>query len=611
MVHQLFLMMFLKVLKHYELTKVTETNGDNIINGMNPQSINWMTLFGKYGTSGVTFTIHFDHDTKNVNDSKNVKETVHFVFDDGSKADDDRVQNVTFKRSGAQDLVTNKTTWNAWTPGYSQTISTIVSPTIKGYTPDSQEISAVTVTPTSNDLVKTVTYRANDQQATITYLDDTTGKTLFTDQANGKYGETIVFKTSPTTQITAYEQQHYVVAGNSYTGQPTYQADDKYNNFVVHLKHQTEPAKETKTITETIHYVHTDGSKIHDDHVSNVVFHLTGTKDLVTNQTTWNAWTPGNSQTIITIVSPTIKGYTPDLQEIVAVTVTPTSNDLVKTVTYRANDQQATITYLDDTTGKTLFTDQANGKYGETIVFKTSPTTQITAYEQQHYVVEGNSYTGQPTYQADNKQNNFVVHLKHQTEPTKESKTITETVHYVYTNGTKAANDYQARIKFERAGTKDLVTNQTIWDNWTPNNSQFAGVNSPLITGYTANQLEIAPVIVNAESNNLNITVTYNANAIPTIPVINSHPEVPSSKRNNTNKQIPNRNVNVQRDQHLLSDKTVDNSSSFKQKIDNHQQLPQTGNDDTNINALAGLSLASLASLLGFAEYDKKRKADK
>lgn len=435
MVHQLFLMMFLKVLKHYELTKVTETNGDNIINEMNPQSINWMTLFGKYGTSGVTFTIHFDHDTKNVNDSKNVKETVHFVFDDGSKADDDKVQNVTFKRSGAQDLVTNKTTWNAWTPGYSQTISTIVSPTIKGYTPDSQEISAVTVTPTSNDLVKTVTYRANDQQATITYLDDTTGKTLFTDQANGKYGETIVFKTSPTTQITAYEQQHYVVAGNSYTVQPTYQADDKYNNFVVHLKHQTEPAKE--------------------------------------------------------------------------------------------------------------------------------------------------------------------------------SKTITETVHYVYTNGTKAANDYQARIKFERAGTKDLVTNQTIWDNWTPNNSQFAGVNSPLITGYTANQLEIAPVIVNAESNNLNITVTYNANAIPTIPVINSHPEVPSSKRNNINKQIPNRNVNVQRDQHLLSDKTVDNSSSFKQKIDNHQQLPQTGNDNTNINALAGLSLASLASLLGFAEYDKKRKADK
>ncbi len=39
--------------------------------------------------------------------------------------------------------------------------------------------------------------------------------------------------------------------------------------------------------------------------------------------------------------------------------------------------------------------------------------------------------------------------------------------------------------------------------------------------------------------------------------------------------------------------------------------LPQTGNDSSEFSALAGLSLAAVASLFGFADHDKKRKADK
>ena len=39
--------------------------------------------------------------------------------------------------------------------------------------------------------------------------------------------------------------------------------------------------------------------------------------------------------------------------------------------------------------------------------------------------------------------------------------------------------------------------------------------------------------------------------------------------------------------------------------------LPQTGNDSSKFSALAGLSLAAVVSLFGFADHDKKRKADK
>ena len=50
------------------------------------------------------------------------------------------------------------------------------------------------------------------------------------------------------------------------------------------------------------------------------------------------------------------------------------------------------------------------------------------------------------------------------------------------------------------------------------------------------------------------------------------------------------------------------NTQSAKQTA---QELPQTGNDSAKSSALAGLGLATLASLFGFAGYSKKRKADK
>ncbi|MRH72900.1 YSIRK-type signal peptide-containing protein [Lactobacillus reuteri] len=56
-----------------------------------------------------------------------------------------------------------------------------------------------------------------------------------------------------------------------------------------------------------------------------------------------------------------------------------------------------------------------------------------------------------------------------------------------------------------------------------------------------------------------------------------------------------------------VTENSVTNSTSQQSA----KTLPQTGNESSKFSALAGLSLTAVASLFGFADHDKKRKADK
>ena len=77
--------------------------------------------------------------------------------------------------------------------------------------------------------------------------------------------------------------------------------------------------------------------------------------------------------------------------------------------------------------------------------------------------------TAATTYQVDDKQNQFVVHLKHKTQATSRTKTVTQTITYHLPDG-----------------TTDLATGETTWDaNWTQTQT-LAAVASPIYNGYTA-----------------------------------------------------------------------------------------------------------------------------
>jgi LPXTG-motif cell wall-anchored protein len=193
------------------------------------------------------------------------------------------------------------------------------------------------------------------------------------------------------------------------------------------------------------------------------------------------------------------------------------------------------------------------------------------------------------------------------------TKTITRTIHYVYTDGTKAADDVVQTVTF----TRDRGA-------WTPSDPQsFAAVTSPTIAGYTPNIAVVPGVEVHLGSSFRDITVIY---------IKNGNPSTPDNKPDNKPDDKPNIDDNhqdlpykphIDEDEHNEQEHKQQEQKKQQQKqqvirrvqekpVTGHvtetaAKLPQTGNKNENRSALATIfiGLAGLLSLFGFK---KKRK---
>jgi len=181
----------------------------------------------------------------------------------------------------------------------------------------------------------------------------------------------------------------------------------------------------------------------------------------------------------------------------------------------------ATVTYVDDTTGQTLATDVLTGDQGTTADYTTA--NKVASYLKAGYeLVNDGVPTDGIVYGEETA--SYVVHLTHQvtaiTDKDALQKTITQTIHYVYSDGTTAAADKVATIQFARTGTTDAVTGGSTYTDWvTEQPAGFVAQASPVITDYTADQLVVAAVPVTAASADTVTTVIYTANPVkPTDP---------------------------------------------------------------------------------------------
>ncbi|MFC0233616.1 hypothetical protein ACFFIF_06365 [Vagococcus entomophilus] len=113
------------------------------INPNNPESPKWAE-----DTDGASLT-------------KKVTETVHYVYEDGSKAVDDQTETLTFELERTFDKVTGKELKdNGWKEIQNRTsFDEKLSPKLENYTPDQEKIAVVNgITPTSKSVEKTVVY---------------------------------------------------------------------------------------------------------------------------------------------------------------------------------------------------------------------------------------------------------------------------------------------------------------------------------------------------------------------------------------------------------------------------------------------------------------------
>ena len=649
------------------------------------------------------YNVHFKHHISAVTDPKllmaTFNRTVNEKLPDGQTKT--LTQHYVINRTGTQDQVTKKYTFGNWSTaqvhedkgdnldGYTAIITNQNPGNIASIQDGTPVVKAEVFTNANdnsiqpvnaNELVE-IAYNANDQKATITFIDDDAQKdkqVLQTKNLVGKSNTKADYDTGA--DIENYLNKGFELVSDDTQGKPiTFDAHDKVDqSFEVHFKHHISDVTDPRILNATFDRVITEHTPDGKDKQfkQHYVITRTGTQDQVTKQYKFSDWTVANvhedkldnfrgytahinsakPEDFITVVDgvPTVakaEQFTNENGKLLPKNVSELAD-----ISYTANPQSAAIVYIDDTADKVLSKVMTTGHYGETIEFTPNVSSIIDDLVKKGYVLVSNDFDGQK-YDADNNQNIFDVHLKHGTLDVIRSKDVTETIHYIYDNNSKAHDDYVATKKFENHGVKDLVTGNTTWDaKWTPENDQFAQVNSPEIPGYTADKTSIPTQTVNADSKNLEYTVTYTQTPAPYEPsdpvqpaqpiqpdVQPSTPVVPNQQSVDNNAPKKAKHHNKSRDLNADSNddygNTINKSNDYtgiktvkitqngkparvikinqvksetvdpvKSTVHVKSQLPKTGSDKDQALVALGLASASLSGLFGLGLRKKKEE---
>ncbi|HEM5490543.1 TPA: MucBP domain-containing protein [Streptococcus suis] len=301
--------------------------------------------------------------------NQTVTRTIKYQYEDGSEAQPDVVETLTYKRTATVNLVTKEVTYGDWTSA-DDDFDKVDTPAIAGFTPDKASVEAVQDVPaTATDTGVTVTYVKDGQKATITYQDENGQQLGGIDEVTGKSGEPINYTT--TARITELTNQGYEVVTDGFTKEGGQVFDtDKYTpqTFTVVVKAKVvsitpdtpqtpgtpvdpnnpdgpkwpDGLKENdlnKTVIRTILYKYeNETSVLAEDGSPRIVkqvvnFQRTARVNIVTGSVTYGEWS--ESKTVPAVDSPVIKGYITDTSVVPALTITANDNDQTITVVYR------------------------------------------------------------------------------------------------------------------------------------------------------------------------------------------------------------------------------------------------------------------------------------
>ena len=486
---------------------------------------------------------------KDIVNKETVTRTIHYVYEDGSKAKDDVTETLYFKRFAYVNLVTGHVEYRQWTSN-DRTFDSVLTPTIKGYTADKNMIPAVTgVEPTAPDIEETVTYVKDAQKAIIKYVNEKGNVELSRDEVLGKSGDAINYSTA--TKISSYKRQGYELVSDGFTSasNKNFDFDTAFDQeFTVVLRERIEPIDPDKPVdpndpdtpkwpdpvkdivnkddvTRTVKYVYEDGSKAKEDVSETLRFKRFAYVNLVTGHIDYRPWTT-TDDTFDAVTSPVIKGYTADKLVVPAVSgVKAGDADRVEIVTYVKDAQKAIIKYVNEKGNVELSRDAVAGKSGEAIDYSTA--AKISSYKRQGYELVSDGFTSASSKNFDfdaSVDQEFTVVLRERIEPIDPDKPtptpdkpvdpndpdtpkwpdpvkdivnkddVTRTVKYVYEDGSKAKEDVSETLRFKRFAYVNLVTGHIDYRPWTTTDDTFDAVTSPVIKGYTADKLVVPAV---------------------------------------------------------------------------------------------------------------------
>ena len=416
------------------------------------------------------------------------------------------------------------------------------APIIAGYIADIEYV----IPENPGEDIKVIYRLREDAKATITIIDmDNNRNSLAQLNATGKVYSQINFVDLDTT-LSNLLDSGYVIISNSFKPGTQFSVHDL--NFEIQLKHVLEAINESQTVQKDIHYVDTVGNELRPSTTQTATFTATGYRDKVTGNivlvagtqqvgndliateiTNKNAslkWT-ADKTTFESLKSPDIIGYTTNQKWSTADKVEQNEKLKIENIIYDKKAQVGTIIFWDETSQKQLGTTiNIAGNYGEVINYQVIDNVlgSIKDYENNGYILVNNplGYTtvfGDADYNPGC--NDYVVTLKHKIAENSQTKEVNRVITYVYADGPNkgqtAANSVIQKVNFIGKGQYDFVDKVWVSDIvWTAEdgnaNYTFAQVNSPKISGYGANRLQVESVLVSGNSDNITEEVLYYAN---------------------------------------------------------------------------------------------------
>lgn len=193
-------------------------------------------------------------------------------------------------------------------------------------------------------------------------------------------------------------------------------------------------------------------------------------------------------------------------------------------------------------------------------------------------------------------------------EKTIETRNIKQIIHYIFEDGTQAADNATDVITFNRTSTKNLATGEVTYSDWgaVDDDTTFEAVSSPKLKGFTADQKIVAEVIgLTADSKDYEIIVTYVKEKAVVIPITPSLP-LPTSKPTQ-----PSVLTAIEKKKTITTNTTKQNhkiatysDTKFTKKFTN---LPSTGDKTRTLGSLFGIGIIVVA-IIGVLRLKRQSK---
>ena len=564
-------------IEHYTADKPTVEE----VTGLTPES--------KDSEVTVTYKANMVESTE----TKEVQQTIHYLYEDGTEAAPDKVDTVTFTRTVTTNEATEETTYGEWqAKDNDTTFEEVASPEITNYTADKEIVDEVTgLTADSKDSEVTVTYKPKMETTTESREVNLTVHYVFSDgsKAADDYVDTVTFTRNATknlaTGVVTYDD--WAATNNDttfdevnspaitmYTPDKTsveevtsITADSKNIEVTVTYKQNPMASVEMKEVKRVIHYVYEDGTAAAVDKVDKVTFTRTVVQDFENDKVTYGDWLPkDNDTTFDEVTSPEIEHYTADKATVEEVTgLKAEDEDSEVTVTYKANMVESTETKEVKQTIHYVYQDgkEAAADKGDTVTFTRTVTTNEATNEKTYgeWEAQDNDTTfdavDSPEIDKYNADKETVEEVTGLTEESKDSEiTVTytpnmikseeteevkQTIHYVYEDGKEAAPDKVDTVTFTRTVTTNEVTGEKTYGEWQAkdNDTTFDAVKSAEIDGYTADLETVKERTgMTATDKDSEVTVTYTKTETPNDPSgkqaePGDHSEAPATNEKN------------------------------------------------------------------------------